>query len=616
VFSAAAALAAAGLSAAAGLVMLRGKNAELTAERDRAVLAEAEAVRLRERAEGALAGEAEARRLADGQRKAAESALATAESALRTAEARLALARQAVDRCFEIAEGHPLLQAPGMDEVRELLRRTAVDFRDRIAATGGGFAVRREAAAARFRAARETASLKGKPEAIRLYREVIAELVPLIRDDPGDVDLRMNLATARENLGNLLQQAGDRAAALDEFRWAVAARVEEMRTTGRKPWLMDALANSRTILGNALRETDPQAALAEHRAALAIRLGLTTLEDSERRARPGRFPGADNFGWAGVVQSRNAIGSVLGDIGDADGALREFGAALAVAAGTLRLAPTYAAHRAQLAAAYHGLGVTLESKGDPRAAAEAYRGALAVGEALVAGNPAVVEFRRALSDSRNNLGILLEELGDRAGALRELRATLEIRRRLAADSPTVVEFRRGLGSSHHNLGSLLGDAGEAAASLREFRDALAVRARLASEFPAEPALRRDLSNTFAPMAIAHQSAGRLPQTARCLDRRNAAAVAVPNPGGRPDPRPLFDAACTVAGFIPSVAEGERDDWAAVATALLRDAMSAGSADAAAARRNPDLAPLRDRPDFKALMLEWENPLRTPKPRAK
>ena len=66
---------------------------------------------------------------------------------------------------------------------------------------------------------------------------------------------------------------------------------------------------------------------------------------------------------------------------------------------------------------------------------------------------------------------------------------------------------------------------------------------------------------------------------------------------------LYLAARVHAVAAARVRADDRERHAARAVALLRQAVRGGSADAAEMSRDRDLAPLRDRPDFRAVLAE-------------
>jgi serine/threonine-protein kinase len=70
-----------------------------------------------------------------------------------------------------------------------------------------------------------------------------------------------------------------------------------------------------------------------------------------------------------------------------------------------------------------------------------------------------------------------------------------------------------------------------------------------------------------------------------------------------NPTSLYNAACSLALCVPLVQENRRHGLAAEAVQMLKKAIAAGWSDAQHTRRDPDLAPLRDRGDFRWLLAE-------------
>ena len=73
-----------------------------------------------------------------------------------------------------------------------------------------------------------------------------------------------------------------------------------------------------------------------------------------------------------------------------------------------------------------------------------YREALAIQRKLADDNPAVTDFRSRLAHSHHNLGDLLSLTGKASEAEAEYRAALAIQRKLADDNPAVTDFRSSL----------------------------------------------------------------------------------------------------------------------------------------------------------------------------
>jgi hypothetical protein len=64
---------------------------------------------------------------------------------------------------------------------------------------------------------------------------------------------------------------------------------------------------------------------------------------------------------------------------------------------------------------------------------------------------------------------------------------------------------------------------------------------------------------------------------------------------------LYDVACARALCVPLTRGEQQQALATEAVQTLREAVAAGWNDAAKTRRDPDLAPLRDRDDFRLLL---------------
>jgi hypothetical protein len=108
--------------------------------------------------------------------------------------------------------------------------------------------------------------------------------------------------------------------------------------------------------------------------------------------------------------------------------------------------------------------------------------------------------------------------------------------------------------------------------------------------------RQLLSEHYTGLAKALRSLGRAEEAAQIVRERRR--LWEKNPGE------LYSVACELALVIPLTGDAaRRQALAAEATDTLRAAVAAGWKDARRTSRDPDLAPLRDRDDFRQLLDE-------------
>ena len=296
--------------------------------------------------------------------------------------------------------------------------------------------------------------------------------------------------------------------------------------------------------------------------------------------------------------------------------------------------------------------------GKPSEAEAENRRALEIFAKLAADHPAVTDFRSHLAGSHNDLANVLSTDGQAdGGGGRVPPGAGDLPEKLAADNPAVTEFRSRLANSHHNLGLLLwatgkadggggrvppgaGDPPEAGRRQPEGprppqRAGLVPHQPLRRTPPAGPARRGP--RRLRPGHRAPRGAGPGGPEGPDVPQRPGLELPPPRPGprrpGRPAPAPRptpagrfalweglpsrtgeewFETACARAalaglagrdGAGVSAAEGKAE--ADQAMALLRKAVAMGYRDAGAFRTDSALDPLRQREDFKKLLVELE-----------
>jgi tetratricopeptide (TPR) repeat protein len=228
-------------------------------------------------------------------------------------------------------------------------------------------------------------------------------------------------------------------------------------------------------------------------------------------------------------------------------------------------------------------------------------------EKLAADNPAATLFRSHLADSHGSLGNLLGETGRLAEAEVEYRAALAIHGKLADDDPRVPQHRIMVAWWHTVLSVVLRRLGRPAEARDGCDRAIAIREAL---FQQEvPWHRSLLAWSYRYRGLARRDLGDFAGAA--ADARQAIALweGLPSRTGRE----WFQTACARAALAGlagpdgsgiSAAEGISEADAAMASLRRAVAMGFGSPDIL---RSEDLDPLRDREDFRLLMMDLAMP---------
>jgi eukaryotic-like serine/threonine-protein kinase len=332
---------------------------------------------------------------------------------------------------------------PGATPVRELLVRRALEYLDSLAAEAAGDAgLQRELA----KAYQKVGDVQGYPfeanlgdtnGALDSYKKALAISEALVRDHPGDVDMRRDLLVSYERIGDVLLATGDTAGALEHQRKALG--------------FSQAIAAARP-------------------------------DDGEFRRT--------------ATISYLKVGQVLAQAGDTAGALEHFRQSLRLAEQSVEAAPSDARARGDLALMLNKVGDMLMAGGDQAAALDHYRKGLMIREAVAAEDPNSVPLRRAVAASNEKVADALASMGDAAEALRYQRKTLASDEALAAADPANVDAQFDLGIGYSNIAELFARAGDRPSALAHYRKGLLILERLTGENPDNAEMKSYLADSL------------------------------------------------------------------------------------------------------------------------
>jgi tetratricopeptide (TPR) repeat protein len=311
--------------------------------------------------------------------------------------------------------------------------------------------------------------------------------------------------------------------------------------------------------------------------------------------------------------------------------------------------------RQDLAKAHQNLGIHWHINGRPKESEAAYRDALSLLKQLVADFPERPNFRKALASTHWSLGNLMSATQRPKEAEAAFLDALAIQKRLVADFPKRTDFLDELVTTQNNLGVLLDGTGRSKEAELVWRDSLAIWKQLATNFPKVSDYQNDCAGALVNLAILHTTRREFAAAVQLLEEarpyHQAALKAIPQSASyrqyyhnnlstlseslmglgdharlattadelaRSSYNPAndsYNAACflcrcvTLAGKDAQLAEAKRKElaqrYADRALALLLQAVSRGYKDAAHMKKDPDLEPLRARPDFKKLRADLE-----------
>jgi tetratricopeptide (TPR) repeat protein len=280
--------------------------------------------------------------------------------------------------------------------------------------------------------------------------------------------------------------------------------------------------------------------------------------------------------------------------------------------------------------------VQLERR-DTKGARQSYQESLSIRRKRVEAAPDSAEAQRDLSVVLNRLGDVQLRQGDTKAALQSYQESLSIRRKLAEAGPPSAQFQRDLFVSYCRLGKFAEQSSDFRAAIewysksRELPKALRgkVHRDLLNElerFFKQDVAFLDCQLNFCRFAAEHgienlaaiekqpadQQFRLLSAVQLALVQRKEYARAVKAAdklaGMAEQTDEVYNTACAFARCVPLAdKEKAREELAARAMELLRQAVAEGYKDAAHMRMDTDLDTLRQRDDFHKLLAELEKP---------
>jgi len=316
-------------------------------------------------------------------------------------------------------------------------------------------------------------------------------------DDDGDLARR---ATAIASVADISHARGKTEEALAQHRAALAIREGLVARHPGDDQLERDLCASRNKLAKVLLDRgDTAAALAETSAAITL-----------AKSHVGGTASTASPAWLLVAgDSFHLHGTALTAKGDRPGTLAAAREALALAQAHTASAPAEPEPQRRLAIAHTYVAEVLETQGESAASEAELRTAIAISERLAARAPDNQTYAHDLAAFHDQLGALLEARPDLPGALAAYRTLYALDKKLVALDPTNAKRQRGLALAHSRIGNVLVAQGAIADGLAELRASLAIRTRLAELDPKNTAWQRDLSVIHQRIAEVHKRQGAL-----------------------------------------------------------------------------------------------------------
>lgn len=406
---------------------------------------------------------------------------------------------------FEIHDA--IANLPGATPARSLLVKRALEYLDSLVKDAGDNpGLQRDLA----NAYAKVGDVQGNPffanlgdtvGALSSYRKALAIRERLTAADPKGIQIRRDLASSYDTVGDMLWTTGELVGALDNYRKSLAIHEVVAKTQPDAESRHD-LAMSFERIGDTLaKKGDLNAALENHRNALAIRETLSAGEPNNLKMRRE------------VAVSYGKVGDVLTMMGNSTVALENYRKALSIREALAAQDPNNARAKRELSLSYIDVADILWGTGDSAGVLENYRKALAIREALSAADPTNMQARRDLAIIYGTTGDALSWTGDRSGALDQLLKSLSIFRSLSEQDPTNLGAREDLAICYGRLGAVMSSINDAASATQNYQNSISILEALAAADPMNAARHRRLAQSYADFGAMYAKLASAPSVA-------------------------------------------------------------------------------------------------------
>jgi serine/threonine-protein kinase len=232
-------------------------------------------------------------------------------------------------------------------------------------------------------------------------------------------------------------------------------------------------------------------------------------------------------------------------------------------------------------------------------------------EILIKANPAVVRNRVQLLGVFYQISGIHRRAGRMPQALQSLERARDQARSLLDSHPAESEYQRYLVSAYTELGDLHAALRHPDRVLSCFDQALRIARRMDEADPATPSRQTNVAQTMRRRGLAWQKCGRSAQAAS--DFRES--IALLRGLKSPTPTDHYSIACGLSLLYGVARESGSGLSAAASDAAaeeaiesLKQAAASGWRDPAWMRRDPDLDPIRSRPEFQLLLMDLVFPV--------
>jgi eukaryotic-like serine/threonine-protein kinase len=498
--------------------------------------------------------------------------LITASRERNRAEDSFRQARQAVDQLFTRVSEERLLNQPGLHPLRKALLEDAQWFyEDFLRRRSGDRSLRAELALARANVARISSVIGSTTEAATQFEQAVALWDKLVAAQPANPVYREALARTLSEQGLVtMRLPNQRDEALRIFR-----RAQDLI----EPLVVDSNSGSTT---------------AEHQLAMV----LQNIAEIERGR--GQVKGAiENIQRSMVIEWKLAAQD--------PGAIDPL---IAMAKGHAMLG--------QILGTPPGEVESAREEGLEPALTE-YQQAVELLEKVNLAHPELSDQAFELALCLGDLSTFQQTAGKLDSALASVTEAVEVLERLERQYPGVLHYEQGLASTYNMISELHRHRREPIDAIALVQKGQTLLEKLIASHPGDASLRIDLAKSRTNLGRLLQQTGEPEEALRSFQR----AIDLYESTPELEARNCYNLACNVALSIPLIgvknstvdvvdisklSKGDqlrRERYGNRAVELLHQAVDGGFVRLDILRSDPDLDPVRDRPDFQSLIDEVE-----------
>jgi serine/threonine-protein kinase len=429
------------------------------------------------------------------------------------------------------------------------------------------------------------------------HEKALALRQGLADEQPGDANALFDLSYSEHNLGWLDSKVGRTESALAHYRRAVELREQVVARAPAQVGYRAELATTLHNLGWAIASTGRKT-----EARDIYRRGVTLLEQCVADQ-----PNVVGFRY-NLAQSLCSLGELL----EGDDARAVFARARALGEAIVAEVPTVPRYRSDLAMTLMLAGNLARNLKDYGDAIVLQEKAVGLVEVLARDHPDMVPYQLELANALNHLGLTLVDAARPADALPLYQRANVVYEAILRKNSTDIAASSLLAGSWNNSAMALAALGRHEEAIRVLHEAIVRERSCLGRDPKAAQYRQWLSNHYLNLGKSLRALGRK-EEALAVSRTRFELLEQAPPKQR-DPGIHYHVACEMAQIVPMIGRGkpeaeltsaeraERQQYADRAVEAFRLALADGFSDIKLFVRDEDLHPIRDRADFRRLLV--------------